>query len=314
MPLEKQYMITKHDMNIIRKYLNGQSIDSEEETEENGYRNVKNYDEMIDVSKSHFPISQMHDERLDRINKKMQKEKEANLYRSNTNIMRENYDMYNRNFSSTTSKDFSNEFSLDNVINEMNNVKLTQMDGYNRNKQEYFKSNYKTEIKQNEHQYHVSPKIDYNQRLHYEQQREARINPNYNSRKDLSNVLNLNQKSYRQPQLPKYAYESKLDVDNKVVLPSNNCRKANVENLYKNIESMTGGKLRDVDIENYIKYGGYGNTSSKARSLGWDNPIEHQFQYIDEDIQSPDHVVNDRPQSTRLDNREHIKQKTRDIY
>ena len=322
-PLEKQYMITKHDMNIIRKYLNNEP-QSEDETDDNGYRNVKNYGDLIDVSRSHFPTTQMHDERLDRINKKMQKEKEANLYRSNTNIMRENYDMYNRNFSSTTSKDFSNEFSLDNIIDEMNDVKLNNIDGYNKNKQEYFKSNNQSnnqsnnsneiKFKANEHQYHVQPKIDYNQRLHLEQQREARTNPNFNSKKDLSNILNLRQKSYRQPELPKYAYESKLDVDNKVVLPSNNCRKANVENLYKNVESMTGGKLRDVDIENYIKYGGYGNSSSKARSMGWDNPVEHYFQYIDQDIQSAEHVINDRPHSTRLDNREHIKQKTRDIY
>ena len=316
--LEKQYMITKHDMNIIKKYLNNEpQSESDEETENNGYRKVKNYDHMIEVSQCKFPSSQIHDPRLDRINKKMQKEKEANLYRGNTVNLRENYDMYDRNFSSTTSKDFSQEFSLDNIINEMNDVKLTNYNAYDKNKPEYFKSSYQVNNNHNQQNqnklYHNQPKIDYNQRLYYEQQREVRNN-NFNSIKDLTNVLNLNQKSYRQPQLPKYAYESKLDVDNKVVLPSNNCRKANVENLYKNVESMTGGKLRDVDIENYIKYGGYGNTSSKARSMGWDNPVEHYFQYIDDDIQAPEHVVNDRPYPSRLENREHIKQKTRDIY
>ena len=66
-----------------------------------------------------------------------------------------------------------------------------------------------------------------------------------------------------------------------------------------------------VDGETYIKFG---SPTSKAKSLGFENPVEHHFSYIDSDIQDPRHVVNDRPQLSRLSNKQSINYKGRTIY
>ena len=92
---------------------------------------------------------------------------------------------------------------------------------------------------------------------------------------------------------------------------TNNCRKSDLNMLYEGVAEMTNAPLKNIDFENYVKYG---YPTSKARSLGFENPYEHQFQYIDEDIQNPDHVVFDRPVASRLDNKSQQKFKQRDIY
>ena len=97
----------------------------------------------------------------------------------------------------------------------------------------------------------------------------------------------------------------------KTHIVSNNCRKSDLNMLYEGVAEMTNAPLKNIDFENYVKYG---YTTSKARSLGFENPYEHQFQYIDEDIQNPDHVVFDRPMASRLDNKTQQKFKQRDIY
>lgn len=69
--------------------------------------------------------------------------------------------------------------------------------------------------------------------------------------------------------------------------------------------------MKNIDYENYVKYG---YPTSKAKSLGFENPSEHFFQFIDSDIQDPKHVISDRPILTRLDNKTTAKSKKRDIY
>jgi hypothetical protein len=68
--------------------------------------------------------------------------------------------------------------------------------------------------------------------------------------------------------------------------------------------------LRSMEADNDMRFG---MNSRGGKNIGYKNPFEHQFQFIDNDIQHPDHVVNDRGISTRLYNKSRTKYK-RDIY
>ena len=131
--LEKQYSITKDDIEKIKKIRAKQNIevDSESESEpedfekqymHNKRKNLKtkvNFEDdshLIDCTDSKFPMTTIHDPRLERINEKIRREKDANKYRGNTTNLQKSYDMYSRDFSSTTSKDFEGEFNLDKMF------------------------------------------------------------------------------------------------------------------------------------------------------------------------------------------------------
>lgn len=59
----------------------------------------------------------------------------------------------------------------------------------------------------------------------------------------------------------------------------------------------------DVDMDTFLRYGG--NTPTRnAKTLGYPNPFEHSFDYINDDMQKPEHVVNDRGFPSRSLNRE----------
>ena len=75
--------------------------------------------------------------------------------------------------------------------------------------------------------------------------------------------------------------------------------------LIDNIPNIS--KLINIDVENEFKKG----LPSRAfindkRNKEYDNPIEHYFSYIDNDIQDPNHVVMEYPKSTRLSNKQHM--------
>jgi len=293
--LEKQYMITKEDLKKINN-LNNRTNTVNTDSEERQYtkKSVKNYDEntdLIDCSQARFPKNELYDKRLDRINEKVKREKEASKHRFNTTDLKKTYDMYNRNFSSATSGDFDNEFSLDNIRDEMNSELNSNFEA---------NSNSNTHALINppsNHQYHNPPQIQYNQVQHFQRADQK------DKRYDLGSGY-----TYRKPDLPKMQRSNTFDIDNKVNVPANNCRKNDLNLLYNNIE---GGKMKNIDYENYVKYG---YPTSKARSLGFENPAEHQYQFIDKDIQDPSHVIFDRPLSSRLDNKSIAKSKSRDVY
>ena len=288
--LEKQYMITKDDLHRIKQYNQKEKSNTEQiQLPSSNYNQVN---DLINFQHSKFPSSQIVDKRLDRLNQKIKREKDANNQRYNTQNLQNSYDMYSRDFSSTTSKDFENEFTLDNIRDDVNKINDNEYES---------NSTFNTHELVNpptSHQYHVTPSIVYNQQLHYQ-------------RDDSQKKLLGAGYTYRKTAIPYFEKQNQFDIDNKVNIPANNCRKDAIENLYSGVSEMTGGPLKNIDFENYIKYS---YPTSKARSRGFENPFENQFQYIDDDIQNPDHVVSDRPTSTRLDNRTMARPKKRDIY
>jgi len=62
-------------------------------------------------------------------------------------------------------------------------------------------------------------------------------------------------------------------------------------------------KNKDIDVENFLSFGD-GNPSCRAKkSLGYPNPVENMFDYIDDEMQNPDHCVIERGMPTRLLNK-----------
>ncbi len=277
--------------------------DSESDSDIEPEERVKpriNFDDdshLVESKKSPFPTQNIYDPRMERINEKMRREKEASKYRGNTANMQKSYDMYSRDFSSANSRDFDGEFNLDNIKAEINNVNGGVYEA---------NSNFNTHelvSPATSHQYNVPPKIQYNQQLHYQ-----RVS---NNKQNTQNTLGKGYTSYRKPELPRFERQNVIDLDHKVNIVSNNCRKTDLNVLYEGASEINNAPLKNIDLENYVKYG---YPTSKARSLGYENPFEHQFQYIDDDIQNPDHVVFDRPTASRLDNKTQQKFVKRDVY
>lgn len=295
--IEKQYQITKKDLEKINHIQNNGRKYTE--------KSVKNYDEdhdLIDFTKSKFEMTNMYDSRMERINEKVKKERDASKYKYNTTNLQRNYDMYSRDFSSTTSKDFSNEFHLDNIRNEIDKPLRKEYEpNFNFNRYELINS-------PSNHQYSNPPIIKRDQRLPYQQLDSFNSFDSFDSNIRKKNIGNGYSKSYSIPESPYIQKTNTFDIDNKVTIPANNCRKNDLNMSYN--EFNTFGNMKNIDYENYIKYG---YPTSKAKSLGFENASEHFFQFIDSDIQDPSHIVSDRPLLSRLDNKSIARSKRRDV-
>lgn len=71
---------------------------------------------------------------------------------------------------------------------------------------------------------------------------------------------------------------------------------------YLNEFDRSASEFGNADLETCLTYGAPTHTK---KSYGFRNPVEHYYQYIDDDLQDPDHVVFPIPRggiSTRLDN------------
>lgn len=119
--------------------------------------------------------------------------------------------------------------------------------------------------------------------------------------------------------------ESDFDDEFKSSRPFVDCKNKKYINTssYKKTPYMgRGDGQRDVAFESEMLYGKNSRTrnysdkdlnqqyleqnsglpSRGTKSLGYNNPVEHYFDYITDDIQDPDHVVFERGIPTRLDN------------
>jgi hypothetical protein len=298
--LEKQYSISSYDLKKLKKFMANNTNLSESSDEESD----PNY---IEFEKYVFPSTQIKDKRLDRISQKNKRDKDAMLLKNNINELEKTYDMFSRNVSSTTSCDFTGEFTLNNTINENNDLNNDVIGFFERDNNSNYTSFNNTinphELRQNtsKHQYNVNSRNDYNKQ--YSQYMH------YNQNKNVQNSLGMGYKKHEYNNISQQ--RGHFDIDNKVNIPSSTIsRKSVVENTYDDNSSF-GVPLRNIDYENYIKYG---NLSSKAKSIGFDSVCNNQFQFIDSDIQNPSHVVNDRPISARLDNTKMARSTNRTIY
>jgi hypothetical protein len=153
-------------------------------------------------------------------------------------------------------------------------------------------------------QKHITPKIQYEQRVY---------NDNYDSymthQPTLDNIVG-DIGNYKSKINNTYNFNSDEQYGG-IIINKNENKQCDYDRMYGKVPEMTGGDLRNIDIETYIKFG---SPTSKARSLGFENPVEHHFSYIDSDIQNPTHVVNDRPELSRLSNKQTVNYRGRKIY
>jgi len=265
--IERQYQITDYDIKTINDFIKTGVIAS------NNLENHLNC-EFIEIpnEKQKFGSEElMNDYRFQRLKNKYNADNNANVARENISNLSRNYN------------DFITDYKCpDNQ--QINQTKINQNSRYQTYSNPYLLNKEKpTDVKESWN-INKPSKIQLNQVVYDNQ---------YNSYQEhlpsLDNILDKTKK-----------YKQKLNLTNDYLKPSdyedlnrlnlsmiNNCREEDRNTL-------------NINVENYIKYG---NPTSKAKSLGFDNPIEHFFSYIDDSIQDPDHVCFDRPQLTRNMNR-----------
>lgn len=124
--------------------------------------------------------------------------------------------------------------------------------------------------------------------------------------------------TYSKDYIPEFSEKSKIDNDNKMILPSMISNKHNVNmSDYKPIPYIGKG-CGNIDVENEIMCGLPTRLySEKFKSLGYPSHEEHNFYYIDDRLQHPDSVVLPFPRggdSTRLDKKcTRIKEESRSM-
>jgi len=274
--LEKSYQITNYDIKIINEYIKTGAIAS---------KNLESqlFCEYVEIPKEKQKFASeelMNDHRFQRLKKKYDTDKNANVARDNISNLSRNYDDFITNFDCPDNQQIKSKQPENSRIN-INTRYQTYSNPYILNKES--PTNVKEPLNAN-----VPSHIQYNQVVYDNQ---------YNSYQEhvpsLDNILDKT-KNYKQ----------KINMTNDYIKPSDyeDLNKLNLSNLNNCTEDDRN--IRNINVENYIKYG---NPTSKAKSLGFENPVEHFFSYIDDSIQDPDHVCFDRPQMTRTMNRKSFK-------
>lgn len=148
------------------------------------------------------------------------------------------------------------------------------------------------------------PKIQYKNKLHYDKTEEHGKYEMVDHQPSFDNVIDYaNEKTQLPVFLSRIIHKNKSNRvydDSKYNVCVNKIRE----------EYHANGKL-DPDILTDMMLGVPSHTT---KSYGFNDPFEHSFDYIDGDIQDPDHVVLPFPRggiSARLENK---KQKKRDIF
>ncbi len=332
--LEKQYMITQQDKRLMNMYLNKKPSQKQDlEIDQ-----FTDYIEMPKEKKELTGDSFRNDERFQRLRRKIENEKIANGTRGDISELSRNYDLFSDSgFASMNGNMNVDEFNgYDTNVNR----RRLQQNSIDENKSEdtdYFAQAFpqaqnnrmlqnsrlqhnreqrelnqtvrtvnpgETYKYQPTRQNHITPKIQYEQRVY---------NDNYDSymkhQPTLDNIVG-DIGNYKNKINNTYNFNSDEQYGG-IIINKNENKQCDYDRMYGKVGEMTGGDLRNIDIETYIKFG---SPTSKARSLGFENPVEHHFSYIDSDIQNPIHVVNDRPELSRLSNKQTVNYRGRKIY
>ena len=324
--LEKQYMITQNDKQLMNMYLN-KNISKKKDLEKNMFC------DFIEVPKEKAKDPNdlfRSDKRFERLRNKVEREKAANMGRNDISEISRNYDLFNSTGFASMGGNFNSPYES-NVTNNKSNYSNNNQFNYNKtdnnddnnndndndNEENYFDKafpqqlqNNSTKFKDNNYHYqrqqevHKTPKIQYNQRT-YDDQYDSFMT----HAPTLDNIVG-DISSYKNKVNNTYNFNSDAEFGG-VRFNKNDCKQADYDRMYGKVGEMTGGELKNIDIETYIKYG---SPTSKAKSLGFENPVDHHFSFIDSDIQNPAHVINERPQLSRLSNKQTVNYKGRNIY
>jgi hypothetical protein len=147
--------------------------------------------------------------------------------------------------------------------------------------------------------YNHPPKIAYHQRLSIDREQ---VNGGLPHSRDVSDVIG-NLDTYNKHLNDTYEYvQSDMDLDTRNYTPGmrTNTRRE-TPCSYQSIPFAYGNGLPNVCLEDSLR-GGIRDSSKK--SIGFQNPFEHQFDYISGDISDYKHTVQMWPQNSRGQNKE----------
>ena len=292
--LEREYQITKRDRDIIVAYLSKNKAKQADLSQDL-------YCEYVNKPKEEKPLTSKElmqkDPRFQRLRNKMAKEKAANNVREDISNLSRNYDLFANTEYASMGGNFAIETQKPEVYDEFTNEDSEL--------NEVFKSPLDSRSVNNN-----SRNLDYNNEYFIDNNIDPLLNKHKQSNIQYNQVVYNNQyNSYQkhQPSLDNISselssYQKKI---NKSIDDYNSDRYYN-NNILNTNSCKKEPELRDVNIENYVKYG---YPTSKNKSIGRENPAEHYFQYIDPDIQDPDHVCFERPQLSRLANKQSVRYK-----
>lgn len=336
-PLEKTYRITEADKRVVKRYMRGKK---------NAYsRSKADYgSDFIKPEKYSFKSSDEEfkkDPRYKKLQKKMQSQRDAQGKRDDYKHMYDNYKMYHDE--EITDQDLlddnaryfkrphKNHMAYDeSSINPYSQLK-PRKNGERRSRrriQRDMKNSYMLNTRDDEFMYdnpnyvrhpnvksnmmyHSEPKLMYNERLRWNQDGSKNKSVPYNHLIDdtMDEIDSYRDKigrdSYgRNSEFGDYGRDYVSDRKS-----GHGHRDTN--DKYRSVPYMHTNGMRDMDMDNYVRYG----TNSRAtKDVGYENPFEHYFQYINPEIQDPKHVLNPRGISSRLYNRERGRKYRRDIY
>jgi hypothetical protein len=283
--IEKEFNIDISDISKIKNFFAGKKIKKNTE-----------HTDMIQQETNEFESDMLHNDiRIQRMNQKQQRHKDAIDQKNNYDIMARGYDMYrnDRKFSSAYGNDFKSRFNPQ-VWMEDKDEMASDYEDSNPNLAQ------RIEMKDrftNPNNYKNKPaKIRFKDYMPWTQNSDL-ANENYSLDSIIGNLNSYTEK------LDNYHRPDQMDFDNKVSTPGGKCsNKRGHENNYKAMPLMNGPKQKDINIENYLCYGS--TPARGAKSLGYPNPAEHYFQYISNDISKPEHSVFEPGMPSRLFNKE----------
>lgn len=294
--LEKEYGISDYDKLRIKAYLKG------------GKGKVKDKDlrfqDYVDTSQAYFPSDMMKkDPRFERIKKKQQTNKEAQMQRHNYGGISNTYDMYreDRPFASAFGDDFrESDFH---PREWFQNSRDCETDNRYEESQPMIRRSSKKNRDFNESNTYTQPKSRYNGYLPLRSELKSN-----NSIDDILGEMNNMNINYDR----KEKRENEFDYEYGNVLPNVRGRKSfSKENSYNQMPFMGDMRgERDMSVENFVKFG---NLTRGTKSNGYPNPVEHYFDYITPDIQDSQHVVMSRGVPSRSLNREKVNSYKRDM-
>lgn len=268
--LERQCGITKEDIRTIKKYMKGKN---------NLYTTSRlgRNEDLIDITHGASEFQDADDEykkdpRYKRLQNKMKTETNAQKYRHNQSQMDDEYNC-----------------KIDTPYNKMSYRKHERDDAGDRS----FMLD-RTRGNRNTGEYRDDFLLD------TRANNVVSDNPNYiHHPTRRSNMYHHKE--------PRFARNSRLRFSERETVPYRNL----VDNIVGEVNQFTEKTrhthnahmpyihthgFKDANIDNYVHYGVSAKT---GKSVGYKNPFEHQFQYIDPEIQHPDHVVSDRGIPTR---------------
>jgi hypothetical protein len=294
-PIEQEFQISKRDIKTIKQYYKNQKINQSHCWSDND-----NYLQQPSINTSNLLDEQFQDGFLTDTN---QDPKFDELFQKSQK------DVQRRNNQRTAQ--YNRQSDNDYIIHDYKNTSC-----YDRHMQDTGNAGYYNKYELNT--YNKVPNINYHNVIpnsqSLDQNKYKKHNKKYN--KDMKKIIG-EYDEYGKQITPLFEQQGEMDTQYKMNFPSCSSKgKKHIDSSkYKAMPYMGWGEqVRDVDTENELVRG---MTDSKAKSFGYDNLFEHNFDYISEDIQHPDHVVMPFPrggEDSRRWNKESAQTHYRDIY